>query len=196
MFTAIARRCLNNRQLLTKRNKVTVSTLEASETATLRRPTPILFLQTDNIYNSKEWTNNCKKELCESGYTSFDAVMTLPNHDNNDDQQQLLQICYQELSQATSQLSFFPPLLIGKGETAWRVCQKYVANKPVSGLVLVHQDKDTSSLPSNEFEPFFPILVMGGGDDVPGFLEEGDWVVHKKDKDIKTILTWMDEEGM
>jgi hypothetical protein len=34
----------------------------------------------------------CKKELCESGYTSFDVVMTLP-HD--DDQQRVLQTCYQ-----------------------------------------------------------------------------------------------------
>jgi hypothetical protein len=96
------------------------------------------------------------------------------------------------LSHATSQLSFFPPLLVGKGETAWRVCQKYVSNKPVSGLVLV-QDKDTSTLPSNEFEPFFPILVMA--ENVPGFLE-GDWVVHKKEQDVKNLLTWMDEEGM
>lgn len=105
------------------------------------------------------------------------------------------------MKQLTSDLSFFPPLLISHGQTAWRIAQKYVSNKPVSGLVLVDQQHkgESLNLPSNEFEPRFPILHVNSHQDskTPDFLEGWiDVIKTKQDQEFKELKNWMDQMGM
>ncbi|KAG1442366.1 hypothetical protein G6F56_011091 [Rhizopus delemar] len=140
-----------------------------------------------------EW----QKEFSQLGYYSVDAMVHLPKHEGVD----VLQYCYEDLKQLTSDLSFFPPLLISHGQTAWRIAQKYVSNKPVSGLVLVDQQHkgESLNLPSNEFEPRFPILHVNSHQDskTPDFLEGWiDVIKTKQDQEFKELKNWMDQMGM
>ncbi|CAO3633443.1 unnamed protein product [Cunninghamella blakesleeana] len=95
------------------------------------------------------------------------------------------------------QHSFFPPLLIGHGTEAMRVCQKYVCNKPVSGLVLVddgkhmEKDDDESLLPSMEFEPYFPIYLICPTKKIPAFLKECDHI-DPSTHQLQHMIDWME----
>ncbi|KAI9319022.1 hypothetical protein BX666DRAFT_1922308 [Dichotomocladium elegans] len=93
-------------------------------------------------------------------------------------------------------MGLFPPVMIGHGEAAWRVCQKYVANQPLSALVLMDGPSlvDASTLPSFEFEPYFPIMLMS--EKVPPFLlKYGDEVdvLSPAGNNEEALLTWIDE---
>lgn len=107
-----------------------------------------------------------------------------------------------ELKQATTELSFFPPLMISFGQVAWRISQKYVSNKPVSGLVMVDASNDDSNsellqkYPMSEFEPHFPLLMVSNSNP-PTFLD--GWVDHIAPNDTHTfeqVVDWMDQVGM
>lgn len=111
-----------------------------------------------------------------------------------------------DLVQAMQEHTYFPPLLIGHGDDAWKTCQKYVCNKPVSGLVLIHHDHANgplSPLPSFEFEPHFPLCVMAPMGKVPPFLqdEQVDHVETSSSMDttdtvLQHTLKWMDDANM
>lgn len=104
-----------------------------------------------------------QEKFSSAGYYSVDASITLPEKSKD---QLLLQSCYAELNQATSDLSFFPPLIISYGEIATRISQKFVSNKPASGLVMMESDKEDLSelcekeFPISEFEPRFPLFMI------------------------------------
>lgn len=102
------------------------------------------------------------------------------------------------MDKATSDLSFFPPLLVSHGEIAARISQKFVSNKPVSGLVMITDDSlsDSSEFPHSEFEPRFPICMISN-QSPPEFLD--GWIDHvelKKGQEFKDLTQWMDEVGM
>ncbi|CEP13289.1 hypothetical protein [Parasitella parasitica] len=110
-----------------------------------------------------------------------------------------------ELKQATAELSFFPPLMISFGQVAWRISQKFVANKPVSGLMMIdddYQDNQTAlqllrKYPPSEFEPHFPLLMISDSN-APAFLE--GWIDHIVPNDttdkFEQAIDWMDQVGM
>lgn len=116
-----------------------------------------------------------------------------------------------ELSQATSDLSFFPPLFISHGEIASRISQKFVSNKPVSGLIMIQaaqaQAKQVEEeemelcnkeFPISEFEPRFPLFMISN-DSPPEFLD--GWIDHVKlgqdgKSDFEHVMQWMDDVGM
>lgn len=88
-------------------------------------------------------------------------------------------ICITELHEQVQKMAMFPPVMIGHGEAAWKLCQKYVANQPLSALILVDGPSsiDAATLPSFEFEPYFPLMVATNN--VPSFLLE-----YKDDIDV------------
>lgn len=111
-----------------------------------------------------------------------------------------------ELKQATSELSFFPPLMVSYGEIAWRISEKFVSNNPVSGLILVENEKvDVPSMllshyPTSEFEPHFPMLMISTSQP-PEFLD--GWIDHvdmnQVDDEVDEfhqVMNWMDQVGM
>lgn len=93
--------------------------------------------------------------------------------------------------------------MISFGQVAWRISQKFVSNKPVSGLVMVEASHDDSSpellqkYPMSEFEPHFPLLMLSNSK-APPFLE--GWVDHiapTSDADaFEQVVDWMDQVGM
>ena len=87
-------------------------------------------------------------------------------------------------------MAMFPPVMIGHGEAAWKLCQKYVANQPLSALVLVDgpSSVDATTLPSFEFEPYFPMMVATNK--VPSFLLE-----YKDDIDLVSSNNESNEQG-
>ena len=98
-------------------------------------------------------------------------------------------------------MGMFPPVLIGHGEAAWRLCQKYVANEPLSGLVLINGPSsiDAETLPSFEFEPYFPILAVS---QAPSFLIEDEIDIindnnndtnSNQDEEMNQALEWVQE---
>lgn len=108
------------------------------------------------------------------------------------------------MKQATSELSFFPPLMISHGELAWRISEKFVSNKPVSGLVLVEDQKASNELlsryPTSEFEPHFPLLMLSTAKP-PEFLD--GWIDHVDMNQVDDgvdefhqVINWMDQVGM
>ena len=99
------------------------------------------------------------------------------------------------------EMGMFPPVLIGHGEAAWRLCQKYVANEPLSGLVLINGPSsiDAETLPSFEFEPYFPILAVS---QAPSFLIEDEIDIindnnndtnSNQDEEMNQALEWVQE---
>jgi hypothetical protein len=106
-----------------------------------------------------------------------------------------------DLKQATAELSFFPPLMISFGQVAWRISQKYVSNKPVSGLMMIDADAENNSellhkYPISEFEPHFPLLMLSKSN-VPTFLD--GWIDHIEPNDtdkFEQVINWMDQVGM
>lgn len=109
-------------------------------------------------------------------------------------------LVFLELSKATSDLSFFPPLLVSHGEIAARISEKFVSNKPVSGLVMIVTENSlsdtTGEFPHSEFEPRFPICMISNGAP-PEFLD--GWIDHvdlKKGQEFEDLTQWMDEVGM
>lgn len=107
-----------------------------------------------------------------------------------------------ELSKATSDLSFFPPLLVSHGEVAARISQKFVSNKPVSGLVMIDQPSEESvelcqsEFPVSEFEPRFPICMISNKQ-APEFLDGWiDTVELERGNEFKQLTEWMDDIGM
>ncbi|KAI9281566.1 hypothetical protein BY458DRAFT_498971 [Sporodiniella umbellata] len=179
---------------LNKRYKTTVCSAGPNENAAIKRPIPILLLRVAQDKN--DWLN-WQKQFSELGYYSVDALIHLPEKENIDI---LLQDCYEDLVNVSSQLSFFPPLMISQGPTAWCISQKYVSNKPVSGLVLVDLMQKTGlKLPSYPFEPHFPILHLNtlATSTLPAFLEGAvDVVQAKQQQEFKHVLDWMDDIGM
>ncbi|KAI8058650.1 uncharacterized protein B0P05DRAFT_278445 [Gilbertella persicaria] len=180
MFSFTAKRGL----FVPKRYKVTLTKANPSPQAQIKRPTPILFVRT--LLDSPT-------KLSDLGYASVDAAIHI-----KPEQQDPLSTYYRELSQVTNDLSFFPPLMISRGPIAWRISQKYVSNKPVSGLVMVDSDQDESCLlpayPTSPFEPHFPICMVSR-QSPPDFLE--GWIDHYACEDeITQVLVWMDEMGM
>ncbi|KAI9356631.1 hypothetical protein BD770DRAFT_389757 [Pilaira anomala] len=145
-----------------------------------------------------------QKQFSQLGYFSVDASISLPE---KKEKELLLSTCYQELSKATSDLSFFPPLLISHGEIASRISQKFVSNKPASGLIMIEDSTTTTTttndgklneqeFPISEFEPRFPILMISNHS-APKFLDGWiDQVELKQGNEFKDILQWMDELGM
>ncbi|KAL4212994.1 hypothetical protein CU097_014133 [Rhizopus azygosporus] len=181
-----------------KRHKTTVTSLGPSEKASVKRPTPILLLRMTNDAPSNEWSMIWKTRFSHLGYHSVDVAMDIPKEEK--EPLRILKTCYDELHQATSKLSFFPPLLISRGESAWKIAQKYVSNKPVSGLVLLPGKEDEMRLPSSQFEPQFPILFVGMNQATgpPEFLD--GWIDQVKLDDINNefqeVMNWMDDIGM
>ena len=89
----------------------------------------------------------------------------------------------------------FPPVMVGHGEAAWRLCQKYVANEPLSGLVLVDGPSSINpqTLPSMEFEPYFPIMAVARA---PSFLlEDVDLIDAQGDDEqaMEQVLDWIQD---
>lgn len=131
------------------------------------------------------------------GYHSVDASIELST--NEKDALTRLQLGYKDLTQVTSNLSFFPPLLISKGNTAWSIAQKYVSNKPVSGLILIDGEQDMAQLPHSQFEPHFPILHVNTNQSsqLPSFLEGWiDQVKGTRKDEFKNVMDWMNDIGM
>ena len=98
-----------------------------------------------------------------------------------------------------NEMGMFPPVLIGHGEAAWRLCQKYVANEPLSGLVLINGPSsiDAQTLPSFEFEPHFPILAVA---QAPSFLIEDEIDIindnnnnNNQEEEMNQALEWIQE---
>ncbi|KAI9483376.1 MAG: hypothetical protein EXX96DRAFT_557985 [Benjaminiella poitrasii] len=200
--------------LLNKRTKFTLAKMDASETCPIQRPTPILLLNTiatKDVHDKQDifdWSNKLQSQFSKEGYFSVSINMTLPDKEDKEP----LKTCYQELKQATSELSFFPPLMISSGEIAWRISQKYVSNRPVSGLIMVeeHQKQQPPPInqeildkfyPTSEFEPHFPLLMISSSSSsVPHFLN--GWIDHINLEStsshhlFKTIIQWMDDIGM
>ncbi|KAI8643800.1 hypothetical protein BD408DRAFT_414229 [Parasitella parasitica] len=179
---------------LISRDKITITNCNASETCEIHRPTPILLLRTNRTDKVPcLW----QKRFSELGYSSVQAYIELPEG------QEPLQTCYKELSQATAELSFFPPLMVSFGQVAWRISQKYVSNKPVSGLMMVDDQDNHTALellrkyPASEFEPHFPLLMLSNSD-APAFLE--NWIDHIVPNDtadrFEQAVDWMDQVGM
>lgn len=92
--------------------------------------------------------------------------------------------------------------MISFGQVAWRISQKFVSNKPVSGLVMVdaRNDDNNSELllkyPMSEFEPHFPLLMLSNLK-APPFLD--GWVDQLVPNDTDTfaqVVDWMDQVGM
>ncbi|KAK4511575.1 uncharacterized protein ATC70_012791 [Mucor velutinosus] len=175
------------------RSRITITNYNASETSNVHRPTPVLLLRTN-----KDDKIPClwQQKFSELGYSSVQAYIELPQD------QEPLQTSYGELKQATTELSFFPPLMISFGQVAWRISQKYVSNKPVSGLVMVEASDDDSSsellqkYPMSEFEPHFPLLMLSNSNPPP-FLD--GWVDHSAPHGTDTfgqVVDWMDQVGM
>ncbi|GAA5817162.1 hypothetical protein MFLAVUS_010704 [Mucor flavus] len=202
MFNILKPRSLLKYQLYQLRNKITISKLDAAESAAVKRPTPILLLRTvltnQEEKSSNEWATNIQNEFSKLGYFTVDASITLPPKKD----ELLLQTCYQELSKATSDLSFFPPLLVSHGEVAARISQKFVSNKPVSGLVMIDQPSEESvelcqsEFPVSEFEPRFPICMISNKQ-APEFLDGWiDTVELERGNEFKQLTEWMDDIGM
>ncbi|KAI9018517.1 hypothetical protein CLU79DRAFT_760670 [Phycomyces nitens] len=173
------------------RSKVTMCF--ADSTKSPKKPTPILILETNA---PKGWSREWQERLSEIGYMSTVAHLSKDSPKIGPEEQ--LNTYYKELSDSTKSLSFFPPIIIGRGTDAWRVCQKYVSNKPVSGLILL-DTKESSSLPSSEFEPRFPIALISKEDtQPPGFLE--GWIDHEivngEEEVFGKMTGWMDDVGM
>ena len=110
--------------------------------------------------------------------------------------------CIIDLKQATAELSFFPPLMISFGQVAWRISQKYVSNKPVSGLMMIDANADDvnsellQKYPISEFEPHLPLLMLSNSK-VPTFLD--GWIDHIEPNDtdkFEQVIDWMDQVGM
>ncbi|KAI7908164.1 ceramidase-domain-containing protein [Cokeromyces recurvatus] len=190
--------------LFFKRNKFMLTKMNASETCSLQRPTPILLLNTIKTENEKSQQEKAVKwwqtQFSKEGYSTISILMSLPD-DSKD--KEPLKTCYEELKQATSELSFFPPLMISSGEIACRISQKFVSNKPVSGLIMLKHEKSIHSYllnklyPTSEFEPYFPILIISSSSScLPNFLNN-DCVDHIKlneeDKNaFNHVIQWMD----
>lgn len=101
----------------------------------------------------------------------------------------------------TSELSFFPPLLISFGDIAWRLSEKYVSNKPVSGYIMVdkeqQEEEPIKSYPIlHEFEPLFPILMISKQHQPPSFLEGYIDYHNKEVNQVETVVQWLDDYGM
>ncbi|KAG0182520.1 hypothetical protein DFQ29_003746 [Apophysomyces sp. BC1021] len=168
------------------RSIATLRATTASVTAKVKRPTPIVLLET---HASKDWSATWQNRLSQLGYSSTSIHLendTLDGH-------------YKDLTQATKHLSFFPPLLIGYGDITWRVCQKYVSNQPVSALVLVEQQnapRAPDSMPSHEFEPHFPIFMVSQ-QAPPPFLD--GLIDHEQGRDdeaLDRVVGWMEDVGL
>ncbi|KAL0082762.1 hypothetical protein J3Q64DRAFT_1753035 [Phycomyces blakesleeanus] len=178
------------------RSKVSLTAMDASNSSPIKRPTPILILETNA---PKGWSAEWQNRLSQLGYMSTVAHLSITDKHLGPDER--LNMYYKELSDCTKSLSFFPPLFIGHDYESWRVCQKYVSNKPVSGLVLLEPKHSTKTdLPSSEFEPRFPIALVSSlpNSTPPAFLE--GWIDHEtvnEDNEMfKRMITWMDDVGM
>ncbi|KAI9498029.1 hypothetical protein BDB00DRAFT_800725 [Zychaea mexicana] len=175
----------------TIRRLITVSRAEAAQ-GTRKRPMPVLFVGTDT---TPALTQRWQTLLSESGFDSATAQLGISNNKDPRDGNALLQSWYTDLDAKVRDLAMFPPVLIGHGEAAWRLCQKYVANQPLSGLILIDGPSavDPKTLPSFEFEPYFPILAVSRA---PSFLIESEVDIIKKDGDddeMDQVLEWIQE---
>ncbi|KAI8336475.1 hypothetical protein BD560DRAFT_451020 [Blakeslea trispora] len=204
MFLArtVRQPCVSSMQWLYKRNKVTVTKVEAALEASVKRPTPILLVRTVlKETDTKSWATDWQTKLSQLGYSSVDAAIDVQPRDHSLSKyyQEAVADLELELSQVTAELSFFPPLMISHGMLAWRISQKYVSNKPLSGLVMIeHQEQDTnidlSAYPDSEFEPHFP-LYMISRHPPPKFLE--GWIDYDQPaNEIDQVIAWMNDIGM
>ncbi|KAI7886284.1 hypothetical protein K492DRAFT_190250 [Lichtheimia hyalospora FSU 10163] len=126
---------------------------------------PVLFVSTNTPHaTATQW----QTRLSDLGYDSAVAQFSEPDGQGDS----VLKTWYQELHEQVRKMAMFPPVMIGHGEAAWKLCQKYVANQPLSALVLVDgpSSVDATTLPSFEFEPYFPMMVATSK--VPSFLLE------------------------
>ncbi|KAI8063260.1 hypothetical protein BC940DRAFT_111032 [Gongronella butleri] len=174
------------------RNKVTV--VQHDATGPVKRPAPVVLVQSSDDKDTR-WPKAWQAKLGELGYQSTWVRL----EESDDASGSRLDTWYQDLCRIMQQHSYFPPLVIGHGLEAWRVNQKYVCNKPVSGLVLVHGQRDTldKTLPSMEFEPYFPLLVVSPKEHVPDFLLDDDVDrIDAAEGYLEHTLAWMDENGM
>ncbi|KAI8089175.1 uncharacterized protein BX664DRAFT_332356 [Halteromyces radiatus] len=143
------------------------------------------------------WPSRWQKILINKGYRSSWIHL-------HKCKSQALDIWYKDMTQAMQEHSYFPPVLIGHGLEAWRACQKYVSNKPVSGLVLIHragEDKVADDIPCFTFEPHFPLLVVAPLNKIPLFLQEQvDHVLTDSpgghDLLLQHTLDWMNDVNM
>ncbi|OBZ89045.1 hypothetical protein A0J61_02917 [Choanephora cucurbitarum] len=185
---------VNRIQWLYRRTKVTVTKVEPSPEATIKRPTPILLVRVVlNGIDAKPWARCWQSRMSQLGYSSVDAAIDVESTDHS------LSKYYEELSQVTAELSFFPPLMISHGMLAWRISQKYVSNKPLSGLVMIGNEEqdatvDLSVYPDDTFEPHFPIYMISR-QAPPEFLEGWiDYDLPKNESD--QVIAWMNDIGM
>ncbi|ORZ21176.1 hypothetical protein BCR42DRAFT_406985 [Absidia repens] len=196
-----------------RRHRVTLIQQDFADKVKVKRPLPIVLVQSSNDMDTS-WPARWQKKLAEAGYRS--SYIRLQREDSTSGEiQSSLDIWYKDLVQAMREHSYFPPLLIGHGEEAWKTSQKYVSNNPVSGLVLIHPSKndndDTTAeaaMPSLEFEPHFPLLVVSPANKVPLFLQD-EHVDHVDtsattatngmdgdDMSLQHTLDWMDDVNM
>ncbi|KAI8149399.1 hypothetical protein BJV82DRAFT_587948 [Fennellomyces sp. T-0311] len=172
----------------TIRGIVTVARAEAAE-GTRKRPMPVLFVGTKTSSGlSQQW----QARLSESGFDS--AIAHLDGNDTMTGDK-LLQSWYHGVRGKVREMGMFPPVMVGHGEAAWRLCQKYVANEPLSGLVLVDgpSSVDPQTLPSFEFEPYFPIMAVA---EAPNFLLEDMDLIEAQDNDeqaMEQVLEWIQD---
>ncbi|CAO3587979.1 unnamed protein product [Absidia cylindrospora] len=196
-----------------QRHRVTLIQHDFADNVKVKRPLPIVLVQSSNDMDTR-WPARWQKKLAEAGYRS--SHIRLQREDSTPSETQSpLDIWYKDLVQAMREHSYFPPLLIGHGEEAWKTSQKYVSNNPVSGLVLIHPSRtdndDTTTeaaIPSLEFEPHFPLLVVSPANKVPLFLQDehvdhvdtsATTVANSMDDDdtsLEHTLDWMDDVNM
>lgn len=165
-----------------------MTTFEASSNAR-KRPMPVLFVSTNTPdANATQW----QTRLSDLGYDSAVAQFSEPDGQGDS----VLKTWYQELHEQVQKMAMFPPVMIGHGEVAWKLCQKYVANQPLSALILVDgpSSMDAATLPSFEFEPYFPMMVATNN--VPSFLleyKDDIDVYSSKDSNVDHVVSWMAE---
>ncbi|KAI9256480.1 hypothetical protein BDA99DRAFT_516522 [Phascolomyces articulosus] len=180
----------------TIRGIITVSRAEALQGAR-KRPIPVVFVGTKT---TSELAQQWQSRLSELG---FDSAIARLDVNNNEQGNELLQSWFKDVNTKIREMGMFPPVLIGHGEAAWRLCQKYVANEPLSGLVLISgpSSVDPQTLPSFEFEPRFPILAVSEAprfliEDEIDIIQEEEETTEKKNQqqeEMNQVLNWVQE---
>ncbi|KAI9302350.1 hypothetical protein BJ944DRAFT_121717 [Cunninghamella echinulata] len=173
------------------RNKVTLIQRDFTDDIKIKRPLPIVFVQSSQDVD-KKWPTDWQNTFMNIGHRSTWIHL---NNESEKSGTQKLNIWYQDLVQIMQEHSYFPPLLVANGQEAWKVCQKYVCNKPVSGLILVDKDngddENQEDLPSMEFEPYFPIYLICPSKKVPSFLQQCDHM-NTSTHHLQHMIDWMD----
>lgn len=89
--------------------------------------------------------------------------------------------------------------MVAHGLAAWRVCQKYVANQPVTGLVLAAGPSNASiaaAMPKTDFEPYFPLAVVAkeaveeSSEDIEHLTVEDD---ENHEEIMNKAVSWIEE---